>query len=87
MSQDQAKKLQKALVDASKGNRFDRREAYYLDTPEFKNGGKVQYIIKLAGGGVSGVTKTSEGVSERRVAKKIRNPKNAASLSEIGGDN
>jgi len=87
MSEKQIKRLQEALINASKGNRFDRREAYYLDTPEFKDGGRLEYIAKLAGGGFAGGTKSSEGFTERRVAEKVRNPKNASSLSEIGGDN
>ena len=87
VSKEQAKRLQEALTNASKGNRFDRRGNYYIDTVEFKKGGKMEYISKLAAGGLAGGSKESMGVSERKIEKKVRNPKNASSLSEVGSDN
>ena len=85
MNKDQIKRLQKALSNASKGNRFDRREQYFIEAPEeFKNGGKVAYITKLAGGGFAGGNKSSQGVTEKRINQKVQNPKNASSLAEIG---
>ena len=87
LSKEQTAALQQALINASKGNKSDRRGDYLLETPEFRNGGKVQYISKLAGGGFAGGSKTSQGVTERTVNKTVHNPKNASSLAEIGSDN
>lgn len=87
MNDSQIKQLQQALEKASKGNKWDRRSSYFVDSPtEFRNGGKVQYITKLAGGGVSGGSTNATGVSEKRVSGKVVNPKNASSLSEIGSN-
>lgn len=82
-----AKALQKALVNASKGSKQSRRDMYLLETPEFKAGGKFEYISKLASGGLAGGTKSSQGVSERRVDAKVHNPTNASGLGDIGSDN
>ena len=87
LSKEQTKALQQALINSSKGNKRQRRDDYLLETPEFKQGGKVAYITKLASGGLAGGTKGSQGVSERRVDAKIHDPRNASSLGDIGSDN
>lgn len=87
LSKEQTKALQEALKNATTGNKWDRREQYLLDTPEFRNGGKVQYISKLAKGGFAGGSMGSNGVTERRFDTKVRNPRNASGLGDIGSEN
>lgn len=87
LAKEQSKALQEALRNATTGNKWDRREQYLLDTPEFKNGGKVQYISKLAKGGFAGGSMGSNGVTEKRVDTKVRDPRNASGLSDIGSEN
>ena len=84
IKEDQIKDLQKALYKASKGNKYIRRGEYLVDTPEFRKGGKLDYIAKLASGGVSGGTQSSKGVSEMRVDGKVKDQRNAASLGQLG---
>ena len=86
LSEDSTKRLRRAIIEASRGNRHKRRDEYLLDTPEFKKGGKVMYISRLASGGVAGGSKTSAAVTERKVNKTVHDPRNAASLGEIGTD-
>lgn len=87
MSESQINALQQALINASKGSKWDRRSSYFVDSPtEFRNGGKMQYVAKLAGGGFAGGNKKSEGITEKRVSTNVVNTKNASSLSEIGSN-
>ena len=86
LSKELTKKLRSAFIKYSKGNRNDRINQYLLDAPEFKNGGKLQYISKLASGGFAGGSKTAQGVTERQVNKNVHDPRNASSLVEIGSD-
>lgn len=86
LSKEQTKALAQAFKRATVGNKWDRRENYAVDTLEFRSGGKMQYISKLAGGGYAGGTVGSNGSSETRVEAKVRDPRNASSFSEIGSD-
>lgn len=87
LTKEQTKALQEALKNATTGNKWDRRSQYLLDTPEFRNGGRVQYISKLAKGGFAGGSMGSNGVTEKRVDTKVRDPRNASGLRDIGSEN
>lgn len=85
-SPEDADKLIYFLDEYSKSNnRLSRRSETLVRTPVMrKMGGKVDYIEKLAKGGVSGgTTKTTSSVN--RVSGAVKNTSNAASLSEMGG--
>ena len=87
ISKENVRKLRSAFIRASRGSKYDRREQYLLDTPEFKTGGKIQYVSKLAKGGFAGGSMGSNGVTERRVDTKVRDPRNASGLGDIGSEN
>ena len=100
-SDEEIDRLQSALNEVKKGNRFERRSTYLSETPQSvidqlnaqsqivsqKNGGKLTHLPKLQFGGLAGGSKQSIGVTAKRVDTKSVNPKNAAGLGEIGSNN
>ena len=87
LSKEQTKALADAFKKATTGNKWERRENYTVGPTEFRDGGKIQYIAKLAGGGFTGGTTGSQGSSETRIQSEVRDPRNAAGFSDIGSDN
>lgn len=83
-SEDEVERLKQALQNYRKGSRSQRRDNMLVNAPQFeKNGG----VLNDQKGGIAGGAKTATGVTEKRVNATNTNPKNAASIAEIGGNN
>ena len=67
------------------GYRYKRRANYLTNAPVFnKNGGKMQYIAKLATGGYAGgSTKVKAAPTTKKYNVDVKNPKNAAGAFEV----
>lgn len=89
-SQEEAEKIRQIIKEKrSQSSSRDRVDEMIKYGPRVNRmGGKIDYIAKLAKGGVSGgSTKSTEKGKQDVVTKRAKNSGNAASLSEIGTDN
>lgn len=83
-SQSQIEQFLQAFNKARKGSRAQRRDDMLVTAPQFeKNGG----VLTDQKGGIAGGAKTATAVTEKRTTTTNTNPKNAASVAEIGGKN
>lgn len=82
---DKLDEILQAWENARKGNRWTRRDDMLVYSPSFeKNGGKIQYISKLAGGGFANANTDSIKKSTKQYTdKKVDKIENPSSLSEI----
>lgn len=73
-----------AWKEGRSGNRLDRRANMLVYAPTFnKNGGKMQYINKLATGGTTKNNKESQRTSVKDYDVKVENTSNAHGLGEM----
>jgi hypothetical protein len=77
------------LHESYKNNKGERT-LNYLETPPSsqvtmeKSGGKIEYIAKLATGGISGGSLETKGPYRVKSKRPIQNPINAAPITHIG---
>lgn len=86
-SKEQAKELLKELYsENASSDRFTRQGKTMRYMPVNKMGGKIDYISRLAKGGVAGGTTKAEHKPTKHNVQ-LKNPGNAASLGDIGNNN
>ena len=82
-------KVVNALHESYKNNKAERT-LDYLETPPSsqitmeKHGGKMEYVAKLATGGISGGSLETKGPYRVKSKRPIQNPRNAAPITHIG---